>query len=97
VKVGELAICVLDANTLALGSVENVRAAITAGKAGAGSNQALAALASRDPNQLAGFGGNVTRALLDNLHVALMRSPKTPVQLNRFTARWERLRQISRY
>jgi len=34
VKVGELAICVLDANTLALGSVENVRAAITAGKAG---------------------------------------------------------------
>ena len=69
VKVGELAICVLDANTLALGSLENVRAAVTAGKAGAGSNQALAALASRDPNQLAGFGGNVTRALLDNLHI----------------------------
>jgi len=69
VKVGELAVCVLDANTVVFGSLENVRAALTAGRAGAGSNQALAALASRDPNQLAGFGANVTRALLDNLHV----------------------------
>jgi len=69
VKINQLAICILDSNTLALGSLENVRAAIGTGRAGARSNLELAALASRDPNALVGFGGNVTRALLDNLHV----------------------------
>ena len=69
VKVNQLAICILDGDTLALGSLESVRAAIAAGRAGARSNLELAALASRDPNALVGFGGNVTRALLVNLHV----------------------------
>jgi len=69
VRVSELGICVLDGNTLALGSPENVRTAILAGKAGVTSNLALATLANRDANALVGFGGNVTRALLDNLHV----------------------------
>lgn len=69
VRVNELGICVLDGNTLAIGSPENVRAAIAAGKAGVTSNLALATLAAGDPNALVGFAGNVTRALLDNLHV----------------------------
>ncbi len=69
VRIHELGICVLDGNTLAFGSPENVRAAVVAGKAGIASNLALATLANRDPNALIGFGGNVTRALLDNLHV----------------------------
>lgn len=69
VKINELAVCVLDANTLAMGSVANVRAAIAAGRVGAQSNAALSGLASRDPRALVGFGANVTRALLDNLHV----------------------------
>ena len=68
-KVNDLAVCPLDANTIAIGSPASVRAAVEVGKAGVASNTALAALAGRDPNALVGFGGNVTRALLNNLHV----------------------------
>jgi hypothetical protein len=69
VRVNDLAFCVLDANTLALGDPVNVRAAIDAGRTGVPANRDLAALASRDANALVGFAGRVTRALLDNLHV----------------------------
>ena len=67
-KVDELAICVLDPNSLAIGSPANVRAAIDAGKRGRASAD-LVALASRDPNAVAGFGANVTRELLNKLDV----------------------------
>ncbi len=67
-KIGELAICVLDPNSLAIGSPANVRAAIDAGKRGRASAD-LIALASRDPNAVAGFGANVTRELLNKLDV----------------------------
>ena len=69
VRIHDLAVCALDANTLAMGSPAVVRRAIDAGKNGAQSNAALAELATRDPKALIGFGMNVTRALLDNLHV----------------------------
>jgi hypothetical protein len=68
-RINQLAVCALDAGTLALGSPANVRRAIDAGAKGAPSNATLAALATRDPSALIGFGMNVTRALLDNLHV----------------------------
>jgi hypothetical protein len=68
-RVNELAVCPLDANTIAIGTLATVRAAVEVGKAGAPSNATLAALAGRDPNALIGFGGNVTRDLLNNLHV----------------------------
>ena len=67
-KVNELAACALDRNTLAIGSLPNVRAAIEAGKSGRASSD-LVALATRDPNALIGFGGNVTSELLKNLNV----------------------------
>jgi len=67
-KVDELAICVLDPNSLAIGSPANVRAAIDAGKRGRASAD-LIALASRDPNAVAGFGANVPRELLNKLDV----------------------------
>ena len=67
-KVNELAVCALDRNTLAIGSLPNVRAAIEAGKSGRASSL-LVALATRDPNALIGFGGNVTTELLKNLNV----------------------------
>ena len=69
VRLGELAICALDANTLALGALPNVRSAIDAGRRGSNANQSLAALASRDPNAVIGFGANVTGALMKNLNV----------------------------
>ncbi len=68
VKVNELAACALDRNTLAIGSLPNVRAAIEAGKRGRASSE-LVALATRDGSALIGFGGNATTELLKNLNV----------------------------
>jgi len=67
-KVNELAACALDGNTLAIGTLPNVRAAIEAGRKGRASSE-LVALATRDPNALIGFGGNATAELLKNLNV----------------------------
>jgi hypothetical protein len=67
-KINELAICVLDPNSLALGSPANVRAAIDAGQRGRASAD-LIALASRDTSAVAGFGANVPRELLSKLDV----------------------------
>jgi len=64
----ELAICVLDQNSLAMGTPATVRAAIDAGKAGRAPAD-LIALATRDQNAVIGFGGNITRELLTNLDV----------------------------
>jgi len=61
--VGELAVCVLDQNTIALGEVPTVRSAIDAGKAGR-APAALVALATHDPVAVAGFGANITPELL---------------------------------
>jgi hypothetical protein len=67
-KVNELAICVLDPGSLAIGTLPNVRAAIDAGKQGRASAD-LIALGSRDPNAVIGFGANVPRELLTKLDV----------------------------
>jgi hypothetical protein len=67
-KINELAICVLDPNSLALGSPANVRAAIDSGQRGRASAD-LIALASRDTSAVAGFGANVPRELLSKLDV----------------------------
>lgn len=67
-KVNELAVCALDQDTLAIGTLPNVRAAIEAGKSGRASSE-LVALASRDPNAVIGFAGNVTRVFLDKLNL----------------------------
>lgn len=68
IRVNELAVCALDPNSLAIGTLANVRAAIAAGKRG-GANRALAMLASRDANAVIGFGANVPRELMANLNV----------------------------
>jgi hypothetical protein len=67
-RINELAICVLDPNTLALGSPANVRAAIDAGKAGRAPAD-LIALATRDQHAVAGFGANLTPELLTKLEL----------------------------
>jgi len=66
-KVGDLAVTALDGNTLALGDLAAVRGAIDSNKAGRHANPELIALASRDPNAIVGFGGNVSPKLLENL------------------------------
>ena len=67
-QVDQLAISALDRNTLAIGNVSTVRAAIDAGKKG-GANVELVTLASRDPKAVIGFGANLPRALMANLNV----------------------------
>lgn len=67
-RVNELAMSTLDANTLAMGSPATVRAAIDASKTGRHVSPELIALAISDPNAIIGFGGNVSPALLQNLN-----------------------------
>ena len=67
-RINELAICPLDSNSLALGTLATVKAAIDAGKAGRASGE-LIALAIKDPVAVIGFGANVTAELLAKLDV----------------------------
>jgi hypothetical protein len=68
-RIKELAVSALDANTLALGDVRRVRSAIDAMKGPRRANAELIALANQDPNAIMGFGGNVTPALLEHLRI----------------------------
>lgn len=69
IGLGDLAVCALDPNSLAIGTLPNARAAIEAGQRGSRANSNLALLASRDPAAVIGFGANIPRELLANLNV----------------------------
>jgi hypothetical protein len=69
-KVRDLAVTSLDGNTLALGDLESVRGVIDANRTHKHPNAELIALASRDPNAILGFGGNISEALLRNLRIS---------------------------
>jgi hypothetical protein len=63
-KVSEVAATALDANTLAIGEPQSVRATLDANKAGSRViNNELIQLATRTPNALMGFGANVPASL----------------------------------
>ncbi len=59
----------LDANTLVLGHAERVRNTVAASKTRGGTNAALIALATQDPSAIAGFAGNVSAEMLQNLRI----------------------------
>ena len=66
-RVTDVAVAVLDANTVAVGKLERVRAAIDA-QAGRGRvAPEITALATRDANAILGAGGNVPASLTQNL------------------------------
>jgi hypothetical protein len=67
-RINDLAVCALDSHSLAIGTVENVRAAIEAGQKGRAKAD-LAELATRDPKAVLGFGANIPRELMANLNV----------------------------
>ncbi|HWN08980.1 MAG TPA: hypothetical protein VNO50_06875 [Pyrinomonadaceae bacterium] len=69
-KIGDLAVTSLTGNTLAMGSLESVKGAIEASRTRKFANPQLIALASRDPNAIMGFGGNVSEALMQNLRAS---------------------------
>lgn len=68
-KINELAVTPLDANTLALGDADRVRNTVAASKGTRSANAELIALATQDPNAIVGFGGNVSAELLQNLRI----------------------------
>jgi len=70
IKLGDLAVAAVDGNTLALGDVEAVRGAIDANRTRKYANAELIALASRDPEAILGFGGNISPSLLQNLSLS---------------------------
>lgn len=70
-KVKELAVCALNANTLAIGSPATVRAAIDAGRNRRSVNGELIALATRDPQAVLGFGANMSRNLMQHLDLGM--------------------------
>jgi len=70
IKVGELAVTALDARTLAMGNLNSVREVIDATRTGKRPNPELIALASKDPNAVVGFGGNISEALMQNLRIS---------------------------
>jgi hypothetical protein len=69
IGLSDLAVCALDPNSLAIGTLPNVRAAIEAGQRGSRANSDLVLLASRDPGAVIGFGANIPRELMTNLNV----------------------------
>jgi hypothetical protein len=69
-KVRDLAVAGLDGNTLALGDVDAVRGVIDSIKLRKHPNAELLALASRDPDAILGFGGNLSPKLLENLSLS---------------------------
>src|SRR5258707_1720319 len=68
IRINELAVCAIDSHSLAIGTIANVRAAIEAGLNGRGDAD-LAALASRDPKAVIGFGANIPKELMASLNV----------------------------
>ncbi len=68
-KIRELAVTPIDANTLALGDLERVRNAVAASRDKGRPNAELIALATQDPSAIVGFGGNVTAQLIKNLRI----------------------------
>ena len=68
-KIGDLAVTALDGHNLAMGDRTAVRGAIDAVRTNKHANPNLLALASRDPDAIVGFGGNISPALLDNLNL----------------------------
>jgi hypothetical protein len=68
-RIGEFAASPLDATTLAIGDPESVRNVIDVSRGKKRVSAELVALATRDPQAIAGFGGNITPALLQNVDV----------------------------
>lgn len=66
-RIGELAACPLDGNVLALAEPANIHAVIDSYQKKKQSNSELISLASRDPNAIIGFGGNLSPEVLKNL------------------------------
>lgn len=68
-RIRELAVAPLNANTLALGDVKRVRGAIDASKGNRRANAELISLATQNANAIVGFGGNVSPQMIAHLRI----------------------------
>ena len=68
-RVRDLAITALNANTVAVGTPATVRAVIDAGRIPRRDSVELVSMATRDPQAVIGFGANVTKTLWSNLNL----------------------------
>jgi hypothetical protein len=68
-RVRDLAITALNANTVALGTPATVRTAIDAGRTPRRDSVDLVSMATRDPQAVIGFGANVPKALWSSLNL----------------------------
>ncbi len=66
-KINDLAVTAINGNTLAMGNLESVKGAIETNRSRKYASSQLIALASRDPNAIMGFGGNISEALMEGL------------------------------
>jgi hypothetical protein len=68
-RVRDLAITALNANTVAVGTPATVRAVIDAGRTPRRDSVELVSMATRDPQAVIGFGANVTKTLWSKLNL----------------------------
>lgn len=68
-RVRDLALTALNANTVAVGTPATVRAAIDAGRTARRDSVELVSLATRDPNAVIGFGAKVPKAIWSGLNL----------------------------
>ncbi|HET6892637.1 MAG TPA: hypothetical protein VFH31_16150 [Pyrinomonadaceae bacterium] len=68
-RIRELAVSLLDANTLAVGDLARVRTTIGVRRGTNRGNAELIALASNDANAIASFGGNISPAVIQSLKI----------------------------
>jgi hypothetical protein len=68
-RVRDLAITALNANTVAIGTPATVRAVIDAGRTPQRNSVELVSMATRDKQAVIGFGANVTKTLWSNLNL----------------------------
>ena len=66
-KLRELAASPIDTNTLAVGDATSIRSVIDAAAGKKRNNADLIALATREPNAVVGFGGNISPQVIKNL------------------------------
>ena len=68
-SIREIAVCALDANTLAISDPINIRSVVDVKRNRKRVNAELVALASRDPKAVIGFGSNMTPQLMRSLKI----------------------------
>ena len=68
-RIRELAIVQLDANTLALGDLERVRTTVGPRRGAQRANANLIALMTNDPNSIVSFVGNISPAVIESLKI----------------------------